>query len=230
MDATIFIQKADDEIILCLNYDGLYGINNINRFLQENNPHTPFRWGLWTFKVGDPVLFNESERFMPVLYNNLKGTIVDIEIDDDNECILFSIEVDKALTELDVMHQDLELLDSLTQGKSVVRFRVTRKKDSDDDNDFADDTDIPFQIAYAVSIHKAQGLEYDSLKVIITREVDEMITHNIFYTAITRSKMHLKIYWSPESQERILSSFEVMDAKRDASIFAAQAKMRMRKR
>ena len=166
---------------------------------------------------------------MPILYNNLKGTIVDIEPDNENDCIWFSIEVDKSLTELDVMHQELELLDSITSGKSVVRFRVTRKKDSDDDNDFADDTDIPFQIAYAVSIHKAQGLEYDSVKVIITREVDEMITHNIFYTAITRSKKHLKIYWSPESQEKILSGFEVMDAKRDASIFAAQAKMKMRK-
>lgn len=229
LDATIFSQKAEDEIILCLNYDGLYGINNINRFLQENNPNTPYRWGLWTFKVGDPILFNESERFMPVLYNNLKGTIVDIGPDDENDCIWFSIEVDKALTELDVWHQDLELLDPITQGKSVVKFRVTRKKDSDDDNDFADDTDIPFQIAYAVSIHKAQGLEYDSVKVIITKEVDEMITHNIFYTAITRSKQHLKIYWSPESQEKILSSFEVMDAKRDASIFAAQSQMKMRK-
>lgn len=166
---------------------------------------------------------------MPVLYNNLKGTIVDIGPDDENDCIWFSIEIDKALTELDVWHQDLELLDPITQGKSVVKFRVTRKKDSDDDNDFADDTDIPFQIAYAVSIHKAQGLEYDSVKVIITKEVDEMITHNIFYTAITRSKQHLKIYWSPESQEKILSSFEVMDAKRDASIFAAQSQMKMRK-
>lgn len=166
---------------------------------------------------------------MPVLYNNLKGTIVDINSDDENDCIWFSIEVDKVLTELDVMHRDLELLDSLTPGKSVVKFRVTRKKDSDDDNDFADDTDIPFQIAYAVSIHKAQGLEYNSVKVIITREADEMITHNIFYTAITRSKKHLKIYWSPESQEKILSSFEVMDAKKDASIFAAQAQMKMRK-
>lgn len=229
LDATIFTQKAEDEIILCLNYDGLYGINNINRFLQENNTNTPYRWSLWTFKVGDPILFNESERFMPVLYNNLKGTIVDIEPDDENDCIWFSIEVDKALTELDVWHQDLELLDPITSGKSVVRFRVTRKKDSDDDNDFADDTDIPFQIAYAVSIHKAQGLEYDSVKVIITKEVDEMITHNIFYTAITRSKKHLKIYWSPESQEKILSSFEVMDAKRDASIFAAQSKMKIKK-
>lgn len=28
-------------------------------------------------------------------------------------------------------------------------------------------TIIPFQIAYAVSIHKAQGLEYNSVKVII---------------------------------------------------------------
>lgn len=229
LDGTIFSKKSNDEIILCLNYDGLYGINNINHFLQENNPNTPYRWGLWTFKVEDPILFNESERFMPVLYNNLKGTIVDIEPDDDNECIWFSIEVDKALTELDVMHQDLELLDSITPGKSVVRFRVARKKDSDDDNDFADDTDIPFQIAYAVSIHKAQGLEYDSVKVIITREVEEMITHNIFYTAITRSKQHLKIYWSPESQEKILSSFEVMEAKQDASIFAAQSQMKMRK-
>lgn len=120
-------------------------------------------------------------------------------------------------------------MDSITPGKSVIRFRVTRKKDSDDDNDFSDDTDIPFQIAYAVSIHKAQGLEYDSVKVIITKEVDEMITHNIFYTAITRSKKHLIIYWSPESQEKILSSFGVMDAKRDASIFAAQSQMKMKR-
>lgn len=155
LNATIFSRKSDDEIILCLNYDGLYGINNINRFLQNNNPNTPYRWGLWTFKVGDPILFNESERFMPVLYNNLKGMIVGIEPDNNNDCIWFSIEVDKALTELDVWHQDLELLNSITPGKSVVKFRVTRKRDSDDDNDFANDTDIPFQIAYAVSIHKA---------------------------------------------------------------------------
>ena len=72
-------------------------------------------------------------------------------------------------------------------------------------------------------------MEYDSVKVIITKEVDERITHNIFYTAITRSKKHLKIYWSPESQEKILGSFELMDAKKDASIFAAQSKMKMRK-
>ena len=227
LDSSVYKKQAEDEIILCLNYDGLYGINNINRFLQENNKSEPHIWGLWTYKVGDPILFNESDRFAPLLYNNLKGTIVDIEEDLENEKIWFSIEIDKPLTELDVQYYDIELLKDRTPGKSVIRFYARKKKESDDDRSIADDTVIPFQIAYAVSIHKAQGLEYDSVKVIITREVDERITHNIFYTAITRSKRLLKIYWSPETQEKVINSFELSDNKRDATIFAAQTGLKM---
>ena len=227
MDSTVFDKRADDEIILCLNYDGLYGINNINRFLQNNNPNKAFRWDLWIFKVGDPILFNESERFTPVLYNNLKGIIVDIEEDRVAEEIWFSIEVDKPLMAIDADNVGLDLLEPLHPGKAVVRFKVKKKKESDDDRDFADDTDIPFQIAYAVSIHKAQGLEYDSVKVIITRDIDEMITHNIFYTAITRSKQHLKIFWSPETMQNVISHFETMNTRNDANIFSAQSKIKM---
>lgn len=226
---SVFDRKSADEIILCLNYDGLYGINNINKFLQENNDNPPVRWGLWTYKVGDPILFNESERFIPLLYNNLKGTIVGIEKESE-EKIWFTLEVDKVLTELDTINFDIELLDSITPGKSVIRFYALKKKDSDnDETGFADETDIPFQIAYAVSIHKAQGLEYDSVKVIITEEVDRMITHNIFYTAITRSKKDLTIYWSPETQQKVISNFKIADAKGDATIFAAQSHLKMLK-
>lgn len=227
LDSSIFEPQSDDEIILCLNYDGLYGINNINRFLQENNPNAVFRWGMWTFKVGDPVLFNESERFSPVLYNNLKGKILNIETDDKKEHIWFMLEIDKALTELDVQNQELELLESRKPGKSVIRFRITKKKDSDEDDESVDETVIPFQVAYAVSIHKAQGLEYNSVKIIITKDVDEMISHNIFYTAITRSRKHLKIYWSPETQHKILESFETGNENNDAAIFAGQSRLKM---
>lgn len=229
LNPTVFDKCADDEIILCLNYDGLYGINNINRFLQENNSNQAYRWGLWTYKVGDPILFNESERFAPVLYNNLKGTILDIEIEESKEAIWFTIEVEKSLTELDVEDMDLQLLNTQVNGKSVIRFRTLEKKSSDEDSDSVDDTVVPFQIAYAVSIHKAQGLEYDSVKVIITEEVDNMITHNIFYTAITRSKKHLKIFWSPETQEKIINGFEKVDTKGDATIFSAQTGIKMLK-
>lgn len=140
------------------------------------------------------------------------------------------MEIDKAITELDVMDWEIELLDSITPGKSVIKFYALKKKDSDnDETDFADETDVPFQIAYAVSIHKAQGLEYDSVKIIITEEVDHMITHNIFYTAITRSKKDLTIYWSPETQEKVINNFEIADSKGDATVFAAQTHMKMRK-
>lgn len=61
---------------------------------------------------------------------------------------------------------------------------------------------------------------------VITEEVDEMITHNIFYTAITRTKNMLKIYWSPESQEKIINAFEKVDISNEATIFATQIGLR----
>jgi hypothetical protein len=55
LDESLFNSRGADEIILCLNYDGLYGINNVNRFLQARNPSPPVNWGAATYKVGDPV-------------------------------------------------------------------------------------------------------------------------------------------------------------------------------
>ena len=46
-------------------------------------------------------------------------------------------------------------------------------------------TVIPFQLAYAVSIHKAQGLEYDSVKVIIPNSNSEKITWDFLYSNYT---------------------------------------------
>lgn len=66
-------------------------------------------------------------------------------------------------------------------------------KHADEDGDERTSfTIVPFQIAYTVSIHKAQGLEYDSVKIVITDAVEELVTHNIFYTAITRSREKFK--------------------------------------
>ena len=74
------LQKiADDEVVLCLNYDGKFGLNNINALFQANNCNEAYTWQEWTYKVGDPVLFTESKRFPQVFYNNLKGKIVKIE-------------------------------------------------------------------------------------------------------------------------------------------------------
>lgn len=54
---SIFTSAEDNEIIFCLNYGGLYGINHINYFMQENNKR---KYGGGGYKVGVPILFNDS--------------------------------------------------------------------------------------------------------------------------------------------------------------------------
>ncbi len=221
LDSSIFEHFEKDEIILCLNYDGLYGINNINKFLQANNENTPIKWGDHIYKINDPILFNDTKRFGPSIYNNLKGRITNIEL--SNEKIYFEVEIEKIINEMDAMFQDFELVESEHTKKSVIGFFVNKHKSGDEDDDSSDAV-MPFQVAYAVSIHKAQGLEYSSVKIIITDEVEEMINHNIFYTAITRAKDKLKIYWSPETENKILKNLQIRDSNKDVNLLKSKYK------
>jgi len=221
LDASIFDAADDGGIILCLNYDGLYGINNINRFLQERNTNQPVTWGIQQYKVGDPILFNDSDRFAPVIYNNMKGKIVAITVYDEDEpsgYIQFDIELSKVINGMDAWGCDFELLDNSANGNSVIRFKVFKTRSTDEDDDGNSRAVVPFQVAYAVSIHKAQGLEYSSVKVVITDEVDELITHNIFYTAITRAQSKLKIYWTPEVEHKVLSTMQPRSTDKDVHL------------
>lgn len=219
LDESIFDSHQDDEIILCLNYDGLYGINNINRFLQASNPNAAVEWGIDTYKINDPVIFNENDRFSSLLYNNLKGKIIDIKLIKDQ--IHFDIEIDIVLNEFATFLYDLELLENSAFGKSVIRFTVNKYASTDED-ETASDTIVPFQVAYAISIHKAQGLEYNSVKIVITNEVEELISHNIFYTAITRAQNSLRIYWSPESENIILNGLKTKFNRLDVSLLKSK--------
>jgi ATP-dependent exoDNAse (exonuclease V) alpha subunit len=225
LDVSIFAPEEADEIILCLNYDGLYGINNINRFLQESNPSVAVPLGIQQYKVNDPILFNESDRFEPVIYNNMKGRIVGIESLDSGkptERIQFDIELNKVINAIDAFGQDFELLDNAKSGNSVIRFCVNKLKSTDEDDDDSSKEIVPFQVAYAVSIHKAQGLEYSSVKIVITDEIDELITHDIFYTAITRARNKLKIYWTPEVEQKVLSSIKPKNSNKDLQLLKAE--------
>ena len=103
---------------------------------------------MWTYKVGDPILFNDSQRFSPVLFNNLKGKIVDIELEKNGDRIWFSIEIDKVISEFDIEDVALELLNPNELGNSVIKFYIDKSKDSDEDNDTEIETIVPFQIAY----------------------------------------------------------------------------------
>ncbi len=219
LDESILTLNNEDEIILCLNYDGLYGINNINRFMQNSNTNKAIDWGIGTYKVGDPILFNESNRFSPVIYNNLKGKIKKIEVEEAKHRIWFDIEINIVINEREADFVGLDLIEN-NEKKSTVRFFVNEFKDLDEEDDISSNSVVPFSVAYAVSIHKSQGLEYDSVKIIITQEIEENISHNIFYTAITRAMNKLKIYWTPECQNKIIKNMKLKFNAKDAYIIS----------
>ena len=221
-DESLFMKNYQDEIILCLNYDGLYGINNLNKVLQNANENEVYRWKQYIFKEGDPIIFHDSLKYKDVFYNNLKGVIEKIE--ENSNGFLFTIRINKILNPVLCENCDVKLL-SIVDGESIVRFAFNKYSEDVYDKDTGYNLSIPFQIAYALSIHKAQGLEYDSVKILISNEVEENITHNIFYTAITRAKKNLTIYWTPETEEKIVSSFKIQNYDNDANILKQRIKL-----
>lgn len=207
----LFAKTSEDEIVLCLNYDGRFGLNNINYYFQDaNKEHEAHRWHEWKYKVGDPVLFVENRRF-PELYNNLKGKIV--EIVQEEESITFSVEVNRLLTGIDARNSEFEIIETLDKS-TIVRFTVRENHGGETDEEREKallGSIVPFQLAYAVSIHKSQGLEYDSVKVVIPRSNGEKISHGIFYTAITRAKKKLKIFWGAETMQSTTAGFKAIN-------------------
>ena len=205
----IFNTTSEDEVILCLAYDGLYGINNINRYKQEINKGKLVSWSVWSFKEGDRILFNESYYFRDYFYNNQKGLLE--AISEEENKVVFKVKVP---FEQSNNHDSTDYVKYLSEesDNSFDRYLIYIDKNSEDDEENSSKrTIVPFQLGYALSIHKSQGLEYESVKVVLTEEVEDSVSHNIFYTAITRCKKKLKIYCEKESLQRIVSRFEKVD-------------------
>ncbi len=59
-----------------------------------------------------------------------------------------------------------------------------------------------YDIAFAITVHKSQGSEYDDVFVILPPEDSPLLTREILYTAITRAKKRVFIY----GQNRLLKT------------------------
>ena len=149
----------------------------------------------------------------------MKGKILDVSQDENS--IYFKICVYSTISTLLLENAKIKFY-CYDNGKTIVGFSVYKPTENEYDYDSKLESHIPFQISYAVSIHKAQGLEFESVKIVISNEVEERITHNIFYTAITRAKKYLTIYWSPETEENVIRGFSLYNCKRDANIMSVK--------
>lgn len=223
LNENVFIRNGESDIVLCLNYDGPYGINNINRYLQQKNPNSPVEWGVNVYKVNDPIIFCNVGDKLNILYNNLIGKIIGIEKNDNK--ITFRLLIEKEISDLERFLSSFKVLENDTN-KSEIEIQVVKKENHDNEDQLKNI--VPFVVSYATSIHKAQGLEFDTVKIIISNEVGDLITKNIFYTAITRTRKNLKIYWTAECQNNIINNMKNENLKKD--LFMIKNRIKKEKR
>lgn len=134
-----------------------------------------------------------------------------MEIEKIKEKITFVIDIDIKLTKEECRASNIEFVADVEK-YTRIRFSIFKYDYNIPENQIEEmrmKAVVPFQLAYAVSIHKAQGLEYDSVKIVIPDSNWERITHGIFYTAITRAKKKLKIYWSAETMKSVVNRFSM---------------------
>ena len=63
----------------------------------------------------------------------------------------------------------------------------------DDRKDLSGESLLDMSLAYAMTIHKAQGSEFDSVVIVLPTSAPHMLVRNLLYTAITRAKKHVTI-------------------------------------
>lgn len=56
----------------------------------------------------------------------------------------------------------------------------------------------PFDAAFALTVHKSQGSEFDRVLLILTDHLSEVLTRELLYTAVTRARSHIEIWGTEE--------------------------------
>ncbi|MXR38984.1 DUF2075 domain-containing protein [Mycoplasma hyorhinis] len=204
-----------DQVILTWNYEGLFGINNINNYFQEKNTNEIYEFGFKKFKKGDPVLFSNVKNHSKIP-KNTKGKILNIFYERD--FIVFDIEINFIYLpdNGNNFENEIKILESHNYSTEKVVIRFNQQWEKNENCNFI----FPFELSYAITIHKTQGLEYESVKIILPDILKKQIEFNVFYTAITRAKKELKIYCPANSDYKILSNLKFYEYQSDLEILS----------
>lgn len=147
----------DDIQVLIPMYKGMFGIDEVNKLLQEHfNPKKGLDFMSYfhlNFYVGDKVIQLRNDHERQVMNGDI-GIVIGINLNEKKEKIL------------------------------LVSFenRILKYEQSDLNQ---------LNLAYAISIHKAQGSEYPICIIPIFKNFYHMLRKELIYTGVTRSKKYL---------------------------------------
>ena len=166
---------------------GECGIENLNNSLQEkSNPYSPTKKEV---KVGQTI-FREGDKVMQTANNyNLewkKRMAGEVYFEEGagvfNGDIGYIHRIDTQTFEVTVWFED---------GREAVYPRSELSQ---------------LSLAYAITIHKSQGSEFDAVVIPITTGPSMIFTRNLIYTAVTRAKKLVVLVGSKTALKRMISN------------------------
>ncbi len=160
---------------------GMLGVNNLNAKLQELL--NPFVYGKPEIIINDRI-FRLGDKVMQIT-NNYQAEWVR---NDERGRGVFNGDIGK-ITAID---------------KHTLRITVTFEDEKVCVFSSADTDDLV--LAYAISIHKSQGCEFDAVIMPITSGNYMLHTRNLLYTAVTRAKKMVVLIGSKENVKKMVEN------------------------
>jgi exodeoxyribonuclease V alpha subunit len=168
--------------VLSPKYEGVVGVDNLNERLRDAlNPAPPGELGPREFKMG-AVYFREGDRLM-VTQNDYKLNI-------------YNGDVGKLIR---VGRDDL----------TVKIYGIGKAMDMDVvlPHDLAE---RKLRLAYAITAHKSQGSEFDTIILPIVSSQGRMLQRNLLYTAVTRAKKRVWLLGEEIAIQRAIQNNKVI--------------------
>ncbi len=159
------LDPLEDVQLLSPQYDGDLGVNTLNILLQEL-----FQRVFWDRRVV-PVPKNRKPHFYP--NDKVIHTRNNYDLDVMNGSIGFISRVGSASTEADGLGRFQLEVDY--EGRRVIYDTQSHEDDQ-------------LELAYALTVHKAQGSEFPCAIVVVHKDHSFMHHRNLFYTAVTRAQ------------------------------------------
>ena len=185
---TLICQKLPDYLHISMNEiqviapmrKGILGVERLNRILQEYlNPPAPNKaeheTGQGLFREGDKVMQIRNNYQMEWEIRGKAGTVLDAGTGVFNGDIGVIREINSFAEELTVEYDEGRMVTYEFGGLEEL------------------------ELAYAITIHKAQGSEYPAVVIPLLSGPRMLMTRNLLYTAVTRAKSCVCIVGLPET-------------------------------
>ena len=159
--------------ILCPSKKGIAGANNLNRLIQEYinpkaNEKTEYPYGKTVFRTGDKVM--QIKNNYDIVWEKLSGEVGS-----------------------GIFNGDMGIIESI----SLKDRLMTVIFDDDKRTEYSfNDLDC-LDLAYAITVHKSQGSEFNTVIIPLLRTAPMLMCRNLLYTAVTRAKNMVIMVGSP---------------------------------